>query len=135
MPDCGDVVLVDESTIRLDVPAWVGDGDASIRSGHHPAVGRLHLVVGRLHLVSVPGMAQPHPYLQANGEGWSDNTERFFRFARAVAAVVEHDRPDVLHLNDWRTGATLAALADPPPTVVSIHNLAYQGVAGARGST
>jgi starch synthase len=122
MPDYGDVTLVDEVTIRLEVPDWVGG--ATVRAGHHP-------VVGRLNLVSVPGMARPHPYLQASGDGWPDNSERFFRFARAVAAFVERDPPDVLHLNDWHTGATLAALADPPPTVVSIHNLAYQGVTDA----
>jgi starch synthase len=122
MPDYGDVTLVDEVTIRLEVPDWVGG--ATVRAGHHP-------VVGRLNLVSVPGMARPHPYLQSSGDGWPDNSERFFRFARAVAAFVERDPPDVLHLNDWHTGATLAALADPPPTVVSIHNLAYQGVTDA----
>jgi starch synthase len=122
IPDYGDVTLIDETTIRLDVPEWVGA--ASVRAGHHPAVGRLHLV-------SVPGMARSHPYLQANGEGWPDNSERFFRFARAVAAFVERDPPDVLHLNDWHTGPTLAALVDPPPTVVSIHNLAYQGITGS----
>jgi starch synthase len=119
MPDYGGVELNDESSIDLDVPSWVGP--ARIRVGLHP-------VVGRLHLVSVPGMARPHPYLQANGEGWIDNSERFFRFARAVAAYVELDPPDVVHLNDWHTGAVLAALDDPPPTVLSLHNLAYQGV-------
>lgn len=122
MPDYGDVVLVDETTTRLDVPAWVGA--ATVRAGRHP-------VVGRLHLVSVPGMARPHPYLQGSGEGWPDNDARFLRFARAVAAFVEQDPPDVLHLNDWHTGAALAALDDPPPTVLSIHNLAYQGTTDA----
>ncbi len=119
MPDYGGVELAGESTIDLDVPSWVGP--ARVRIGLHP-------VVGRLHLVSVPGMARPHPYLQANGEGWHDNSDRFFRFARAVAAYTELDRPDVLHLNDWHTGPVLAALDDPPPTVLSLHNLAYQGV-------
>lgn len=119
MPDYGDIDLEGESTRELDVPDWVGE--ARGRRGTHP-------VVGAVHLVSVPGMARPHPYLQPSGEGWPDNTERFFRFARAVASFVEADPPDVLHLNDWHTGTTLAALADPPPTVLSIHNLAYQGV-------
>ncbi len=122
MPDYGGVELVDEAVVNLDVPGW--GGPASVRIGSHP-------VVGRLHLVSVPGMARPHPYLQANGEGWSDNSERFFRFSRAVAAYVELERPDVLHLNDWHTGPVLAALDDPPPTVLSLHNLAYQGVTDA----
>ena len=122
MPDYGSVTLVDETRTRLDVPGWVGA--ATVRAGLHP-------VAGRLHLVSVPGMARPHPYQQANGEGWPDNDGRFFRFARAVAAFVELDPPDVLHLHDWHTGTTLAALDDPPPTVFSIHNLAYQGTTDA----
>ena len=122
MPDYGGVALSGEQTIRLDVPDWVGR--ASIRVGDHP-------VVGRLHLVSVPGMARAHPYLQPSGEGWGDNSDRFLRFSRAVASYIERDPPDVLHLNDWHTGATLAALADAPPTVMSIHNLAYQGVTDA----
>ena len=74
-------------------------------------------------------MARSHPYLKPDGDGWPDNAERFFRFARAIAARVEQAPPDVLHLNDWHTGAALAALTVQPPTVVSIHNLAYQGVA------
>ena len=120
VPDYGDVELSDESVIELDVPAWVGP--ARIRVGDHP-------IAGRLHLVDVPGMARSHPYLRPDGDGWPDNAERFFRFARAIAARVEQAPPDVLHLNDWHTGAVLAALTDQPPTVVSIHNLAYQGVA------
>ncbi len=119
MPDYGGIELADETIIDLAVPSWVGP--ARLRVGSHPSVGRLHLV-------SVPGMERPHPYLQAGGEGWLDNSARFFRFARAVAAYVELDRPDILHLNDWHTGSVLAALTDPPPTVLSLHNLAYQGV-------
>jgi starch synthase len=120
LPDYGDVELSDESTIELAVPGWARP--ARIRVGDHP-------VAGRLHLVAVPGMARSHPYLKPDGEGWPDNAERFFRFARAIAARVEQSPPDVLHLNDWHTGASLAALTDQPPTVVSIHNLSYQGVA------
>jgi starch synthase len=120
VPDYGDVELSDETTVELTAPAWASP--ARIRVGVHPTAGRLHLV-------DVPGMARSHPYLKPDGEGWPDNAERFFRFARAIAARIEQAPPDVLHLNDWHTGAALAALKDQPPTVVSIHNLAYQGVA------
>ncbi len=119
MPDYGGIALVDEVSFEVEVPDWVGA--ATVRRGRHPGVGPLTLV-------SVPGIAREHPYLQSNGEGWPDNSERFFRFARAVAALVEREQPDVLHLNDWHTGAALAALESPPPSVMSIHNLAYQGV-------
>jgi starch synthase len=121
MPDYGGIGLVDETSMQLEVPDWVGA--AVVRRGRHPEVGPLTLI-------DVPGMARSHPYLQPDGSGWPDNPERFFRFARAVAALCEHDRPDVLHLNDWHTGPALAALAAPPPSVVSIHNLAYQGITG-----
>ena len=122
MPDYGNIELLDEETTELAVPDWVGT--ARLRCGVHP-------VVGKLRLVEVAGMARPHPYLRPDGEGWPDNTERFFRFARAVAAGIEADPPDVLHLNDWHTGAVSAALGEPPPTVLSLHNLAYQGTTGA----
>ncbi len=123
MPDYGGIELADERRTALQVPAWVGP--ASVRVGTHP-------VVGRLHLVDVAGIARPHPYLRPDGEGWADNADRFFRFSRAVAAMIAADPPDVVHLNDWHTGAVLAALESPPPTVLSIHNLAYQGQADAR---
>ena len=122
MPDYGGVDLLDEEVDELVVPDWVGP--ARIRSGVHP-------VVGRLRLVDVAGMARSHPYLRPDGEGWPDNAERFFRFSRAVAAEIEAHPPDVLHLNDWHTGAVSAALAEPPPTVLSLHNLAYQGTTDA----
>ncbi|MFK7918895.1 MAG: glycogen synthase [Ilumatobacter sp.] len=122
MPDYGGIALVDEATFELAVPDWAGP--VTVRRGRHA-------VSGPLTLISAPGLARPHPYLQPSGEGWDDNDERFFRFSRAIAALVERDAPDVLHLNDWHTGAALAALDDPPPTVVSIHNLAYQGITDA----
>ncbi len=122
LPDYGDVELADEAWVPLDVPEWASP--AGIRVGTHP-------VCGRLHLVSVPGMARPHPYLQPDGTGWPDNDARFFAFARAVASWVQMSHPEVVHLNDWHTGAALAALVDGPPTILSIHNLAYQGNAPA----
>ena len=121
MPDYGDTALIDQEVHELDVPAWVGA--ATVRRGHHPDAGALSLI-------SVPGMARSHPYQQPDGEGWPDNDERFFRFGAAIAAYTDATRPDILHLNDWHTGSALAASYEPPPTVLSIHNLAYQGIAG-----
>lgn len=118
VPDYGDIALSGEVHEALAVPDWAAP--ASVRIGEHPEVGRLHLV-------SVPGMARPHPYLQPDGSGWHDNDARFMAFSQAIAALVRSDPPDVLHLNDWHTAAALAALDDSVPSVLSIHNLAYQG--------
>lgn len=113
------VPLAGETQRRLTVPAWAAP--ASVRVGEHATAGRVHLV-------SVPGIERSHPYLQPDGQGWPDNDARFLAFSRAVAAMVRRDPPDVLHLHDWHTGAVLAALPEAPPTVLTLHNLAYQGV-------
>ena len=109
MPDYGDIALIDETVTTLDVPALGGRSDGAQRDATPRS--------GPLHLISVPGMARPHPYLDADGRGWADNDERFFRFSRAIAAFVEADPPDILHLNDWHTGAALGrpriAAAEP----------------------
>jgi starch synthase len=117
------VCLDGEVRRRLRVPSWASP--ASVRVGAHATAGRLHLV-------SVPGIDRSHPYLRPDGSGWPDNDARFLAFSRAVAALVRADRPDVLHLHDWHTGAVLAALPEPPPSVLTLHNVAYQGVTDAR---
>ena len=126
LPDYGEVRLDGQQIINLDVPNWAGP--CQVRCGRHE-------VVGDLHLVSVPGIARSHPYLRPDGEGWPDNTDRFFAFSRAVAAYVEQVDPDVVHLNDWHTATALAALDARIPSVLSLHNLAYQGVASGQWLT
>ncbi len=80
-----------------------------------------------LSVVEAPGLARSHPYLQPDGHGWPDNDRRFLSFCQSVAAIVEATRPDIVHLNDWHTGATLAAVDGSIPSVLSLHNIAYQG--------
>ncbi len=112
------VPLDGEVRQRLSVPAWAGP--ASVRVGAHATMGRLHLV-------TVPAIERSHPYLAPDGSGWPDNDARFLAFGRAVAALVRAQRPDVLHLHEWHTGTVLAALVDPPPSVLTLHNVAHQG--------
>lgn len=118
LPDYGGAELAGESVAQVRVPAWAGPARA--RSG-------THAIAGELTLVDVPGVARSHPYLQPDGHGWPDNDRRFLAFARAVAALAAATVPDVLHVNDWHTGAALAALDGSIPTALSLHNLAYQG--------
>ena len=82
------------------------------------------------------------PYRATDGSDWPDNAQRFAAFGRAVAALAVNEAqldwaPEVLHLNDWQTGLVPVFLRDHPrrpPTLFTIHNLAYQGLfpAGAR---
>jgi starch synthase len=119
LPDYGGAALEEGSSVVLDVPLWAG-----------PAVARHGVIAGfgPLTLVRAYGSVRAHPYLQPDGTGWPDNDRRFFAFSAAVAALAELERPDVVHLNDWHTSAALAFLFPRPPTVLTIHNLAYQGV-------
>ena len=91
-----------------------------------------------LYLVDSPAQFRRpgNPYLQKDGSDWPDNAARFALFARAAVtlALGEADpdwKPDLVHCNDWQTGLVpplLSEHAAPPPTLFTIHNLAYQGV-------
>jgi len=118
LPDYDDFPLEGETVRELDLPEWASP--ATIRSGTAPQLGEIHLV-------RVPGMEKPHPYVDASGNGWADNTERFFGFSAAVARLTEICEPDVLHLNDWHTALSLAWTETP--SVYTIHTLGYQGEA------
>lgn len=116
LPDYGGVLLDDEIEYPLTLPEWAMP--ASVRRGSADELGEVHLV-------SVPGMARPHPYVDETGEGWSDNDARFFAFSAAIAAIVDREQPDLVHLNDWHTGMALAWV--DIPSVYTIHTLGYQG--------
>jgi starch synthase len=118
IPDYFATKLAGESVIDLDVPEWAGP--ATARTGTLPDIGRVTLI-------DAFGIVKSHPYLQPDGTGWPDNDRRFMAFSAALAALTEVVAPDVLHLNDWHTCASLGHLAVPPPTMLTIHTLGYQG--------
>lgn len=119
LPDYGDWRLGGAVETPLDVPDWAG-----------PAVARTGALagVGPVTLIRVPGIARPHPYVDpATGAPWPDNDQRFFAFGAAVAALVRERRPDVVQLNDWHTATVPAFLPPGTRTVLTVHNLAFQG--------
>jgi starch synthase len=119
LPDYAGRPLAGESATAEAVPAWAGP--ARVRWGDAEGFGPVALV-------DVPGIRRPHPYVDpSTGWGWGDNDQRFFAFSAAVAALAERLAPDVVHLNDWHTGAAASLLGSRSPTVFTIHNLAYQG--------
>ncbi len=73
-----------------------------------------------------------------NGEGFSDNDNRFLFFSRAVMQLAKklHFHPDVIHANDWHTAAIPVLLNTVyaydsnfahTGSLLSIHNLQHQG--------
>jgi starch synthase len=74
------------------------------------------------------------PYGDATGADYADNWRRFAAFSRAAADIaggaVEGYAPDIVHAHDWQAAMTLAYLrygAAVVPTVMTVHNLAFQG--------
>jgi len=76
------------------------------------------------------------PYDTGSGQQWSDNAVRFATLSSAAADIAGGQagmrwRPHLVHLNDWPCALTAALLKwrnNPVPTVLTIHNLAYQGL-------
>ncbi|MCD5407936.1 glycogen synthase, partial [Candidatus Bipolaricaulota bacterium] len=95
---------------------------------------------GALHRSSVPVYFLAHdPYFdraQIYGEGggdYPDALERFTFLSRAALALASELGVELLHVNDWHTALVpvfLRAGVGPHgvKTVLTIHNLAYQGV-------
>jgi starch synthase len=115
----------------LDVRGSEGIVSARILETRHPDFAFPLWVVDCPPLFDRAG----NPYVNASGQDWPDNGERFAVFAR-VAALLAQDaldigwQPAVVHAHDWQTGLTAAYLADQPArpkTVFTIHNLAYGG--------
>jgi starch synthase len=124
LPDYFDTPLVDATATSIGGLDWVG-APRTVVARRGGLAG-----FGDVTLVSFPGVVRPHPYVEmATGQGWADNDQRFFGFSAAVAKLAELRKVDVVHLNDWHTAATIAFMSARIPTVLSIHNLAYQGIA------
>ncbi|MGL5136985.1 MAG: glycogen synthase GlgA, partial [Beijerinckiaceae bacterium] len=95
------------------------------------AAGLDILALDAPHLYDRPG----NPYLGPDGRDWPDNAQRFAALAAIGASIgrgaVKGFRPKVVHAHDWQAGLTAAYLhyggPKPPPTVFTVHNLAFQG--------
>lgn len=108
-------------------------GPARVLAG--TAAGLDLAVLDAPHLFDRPG----NPYTGPDGRDWPDNPLRFAALARVAADVglgrTALPRPDVVHAHDWQAGLAPAYLhyagGPRPGTVVTVHNLAFQGQAPA----
>ncbi|KXW58928.1 glycogen synthase GlgA [Ferrovum myxofaciens] len=76
------------------------------------------------------------PYQDRKGKDWPDNPARFGTFCVAGAWLAQQAglrlnwAPALVHCNDWQTALTPALMKFwdcPIPSVLTIHNLAFQG--------
>lgn len=79
------------------------------------------------------------PYGDATGADWPDNWRRFAALSHVGADIasgaISGYRPDIVHAHDWQAALTLAYMryghAPDTPSVMTVHNLAFQGQFGA----
>lgn len=90
-----------------------------------------------LYIIDAPRLFRREggPYLDASGHDHADNVLRFAVLSKTAALLAGNDsplawRPQLLHCNDWQTGLAPAYLrlsGETTPSVMTVHNLAYQG--------
>ncbi len=72
-------------------------------------------------------------YVDATGQDWPDNPERFAALCRAAAEIAKGAagwKPDVVHGHDWQAGLTpeyMQKLGTDVPFVFTVHNIAFHG--------
>src|SRR6187200_2900542 len=111
----------------LQYPSLQG-GPASVLAAE--AAGLQLLVLDAPHLFDRPG----GPYGDLGGADWPDNWRRFAALCQVgadiAAGAVRGWQPEIVHAHDWQAAMTLAYMrfggAVGIPTVMTVHNLAFQ---------
>jgi starch synthase len=75
-------------------------------------------------------------YMGPDGQDWPDNHLRFAALSYAGAEIARNGangwKPDVVNVHDWQAGLVPAYLKqsrqNTPPVVMTIHNIAFQGL-------
>jgi starch synthase len=104
-------------------------GEAQVLAAQ--AAGLELFVLDAVHLFGRGG----DPYRGGNGHDWPDNALRFAALAQVAAllgqGLVPGHQPDIVHAHDWQAGLAPAYLhyagGPRPATVMTVHNLAFQG--------
>ncbi len=91
-----------------------------------------------LYVLDCPGLYDRpgNPYLDLDGVDWPDNEQRFgalgWMAARLGQGIDPGWKPDIVHAHDWQAALAPAYLSldggKRPGTMVTIHNIAYQGL-------
>lgn len=148
-------VLVERGhDVRVAMPFYSSVTADDLDSDYEAAafqLGARHFSVGvvRNKDSSVPLYLIDEPALFHRGAIYTDGADEHVRFAAFSRAVLQLPRvldwvPDIIHCNDWQTGLIPLLLKTTYRTdahvgkarsVLTIHNLGYQGVFGAEAVT
>jgi starch synthase len=136
----------EDVAVRSLVPGYPAvldalDGGVTVAALDNLFGGAARVVAARASGLDLFVIDAPHlytrdgdPYRDPAGWEWPDNAFRFAALSRVAAllaqGLVEGYRPGALHAHDWQAGLAPAYLhyaGARTPTVMTIHNLAFQG--------
>jgi starch synthase len=114
-----------DTGVRLHVPVGGRTLDAEIWEGRAPNGVQVFLV-RRDESFDRSGL------YGADGSDYGDNAERFIFFSKCVVEIARRISPplDLIHVHDWQAALVPVLIKDrklPLASVLTIHNLAYQG--------
>ena len=136
------VLLPAYPSVKAALPAKAATTDPGKLPG-----GRARVIAAEVDGLNLLALDSPrlfdrpgNPYLGPDGKDWPDNHLRYGALCRAAARIAVNGtggwRPDVVHTHDWQGGLVPAYLklgsakarAAAPPTLITIHNIAFQGL-------
>lgn len=119
-------LAVVDTGIAVDVPVGRDGTEANIFLAPDAIPGVATYLVGASDYFERAGLYGD------DGGDYPDNAERFATFVHGALRALPSLGldPDILHCHDWQTALAPALLADSdgPSTVLTVHNLAYQGL-------
>jgi starch synthase len=135
---------------RVILPCYPALRGVAERASAEMSLGRIHGGTATLAAVEAEGISlllldAPHLfergggiYLDDAGRDWADNAQRFAALSETAARVavdgISGWFPDILHAHDWQAGLApwyLRQQGSDLPCVMTIHNIAFQGVFGS----
>ncbi|SLN37999.1 Glycogen synthase 1 [Roseivivax jejudonensis] len=138
---------VEMRTLLPGYPAVMAAADGPAHDLGDLFGGPARLVEGRLGEATLYALDAPHLfdrpggiYLGPDGQDWPDNPQRFAALSRTAARVAAEGvggwQPQVMHLHDWQAGLAplylgTQAAGSGVATLLTIHNIAFQGLAPA----
>jgi starch synthase len=120
-------------TVEIDLEDFMGAGPLRLISARTPDTRLPVWLVDCPTLFDRPGGL----YQDDDGRDWPDNARRFAVFSHVAAelargALAVDWQADLVHANDWHAGLVPTILAETSgrkvPTLLTLHNLAYQGL-------
>ncbi len=118
------------------------DWDLNLPLSHRHVQGELWELnqagEAKIYFIGQPGYFDRAGIYLEDNLSYPDNAERFIFFSKCVVHLARYLpwRPEIIHVHDWQVSLVPAMIlqqqiegwGNPPPTCLTIHNLAYQGV-------